>query len=366
MKIGIDGIALTIRFPCGTRHYAEQLLRHLAVVDHRNTYIIFSPEYIALPQASNFFLHIIQSKFPLFRRQLWLPFAVRREHIDVFHYLHPYGAIFFRHPKIVTTVHDVELDAIFSGVHNAKYIFQHYYCAMTRQGVFRNTKRFITVSNTVKKELSHFLESLALQTKIDVISSGVDKRFGKTIKYRVSAQYLLTMADYSPRKNIFRTLRAYARLPSRIKNIYRLKIITSTSYPAKHIADTVKELNVIERVDIVEGATIQQLIELYNHATCFLYPSLYEGFGLPILEAMACGCPVITSNRGATAEVAGDAAYLVNPESTSAIARAITRIVLNHATASSLREKGRQRYALFSWHHTAQETLRVYEEVYRS
>lgn len=366
MKIGIDGIALTIRFPCGTKHYAEQLLEHLAVIDHRNTYVVFSPEYVALPQASNFSLRIIRSSPPFLRRQLWLPFGVRREHVDVFHYLHPYGAIFFRHPKIVTTVHDIDLDAIFSGVNNAKYVFQHYYCAITRQGVFRNTKRFITVSNTVKKELSHFFENLALQTKIDVISSGVDKRFGTTIKYRMSAQYLLTMADYSPRKNIFRTLRAYARLPSRIKNIYGLKIITSTSYPKNHIVDTVKELNITEQVDIVEGATIQQLIELYNYATCFLYPSLYEGFGLPILEAMACGCPVITSNQGATAEVAGDAAYLVNPESTSAIVQAITRIVTDHAIASNLRKKGRQRSALFSWHHTAQETLRVYEEVYRS
>lgn len=366
MKIGIDGIALTIRFPCGTKHYAEQLLEHLAAIDHRNTYVVFSPEYVVLPQASNFSLRIIQSWLPFLRRQLWLPFGVRREHVDVFHYLHPYGAIFFRHPKIVTTVHDIDLDAIFSGVNNAKYVFQRYYCAITRQGVFNNTNRFITVSNTVKQELVDFLKNNKFDRKIDAVPSGVGRDYCVKTKRGGTRKYILAMTDYSPRKNIFRVIEAYARLPKPIRHSYNLKIIISTPYPRNFITPLLVKLDVVDCVDIVEHSSLQQLVHCYNKATCFLYPSLYEGFGLPILEAMACGCPVVTSNRGATAEVAGDAAYLVNPESINEITQAVARIVTDHATASNLREKGRQRAALFSWHHTAQETLRIYEEAYGS
>jgi glycosyltransferase involved in cell wall biosynthesis len=126
------------------------------------------------------------------------------------------------------------------------------------------------------------------------------------------------------------------------------------------VLDQVNRLGLQDRVRFLGYVPLDDLIGLYSAASVFVYPSLYEGFGLPILEAMSCGCPVITSNTSAMPEVAGDAALLIDPCSVEAIVGAISRVLDDPAVAAELREKGLARARLFSWERCAQETLEVY------
>jgi len=365
MRIGIDGVALTIKFPCGTRVYASQLIAHLAKIDRKNEYIVFAHEPIALPKQDNFIYSNIPIPFPYFKRQFFFPFCVNKQHIDIFHYLHPYGAVFFFHPKIVTTILDIRLNEIFRSVYDPKHMFQYFYATATRFGVFRQTNRFICISDTIKNELKH---TFHIDKPIDTIPLGTDSIYTKHYKtiLQNKKNYIIAFADYSPRKNISGVIKAYSILPSSLKHQYRLKIIISTTFPVKKIYSELNNLKPSNNIDLLINISNRELSHYYTQARVLVFPSFYEGFGLPILEAMASGCPVITSNFGAMKEVAGNAAYLVNPYSTAEISHAVKILLAHPNMQKTLIRKGRERAEIFTWEHTAYKTLKVYEEVFQS
>lgn len=364
MIIGIDGLALAIKFPCGTKRYAQEIINGLARVDKNNIYIIFTPKRITIPNQPNFILKIIPSLslFPM--RQVLLPWEVLREKVDVFHYLHPYGSVLLKHPKIVTTIHDFQLDTIFPKNKHMKYLIQYFLNVFTRGGVIRHTNTFLCPSRFVKKELDKYLKQIQKSATSTVIYEGVNAKIFVPDLYHKRSNYCLCMADFSPRKNIITVLRAYRQLIHEFPDL-RLKIIVSTHFSRKVMMKMIDNEKIRSSlIDILVTISQEELTQLYQQASCFIYPSLYEGFGLPILEAMACGCPVITSNRGAMKEVAGNAARLVNPKNSHAIADAVTELLTSTELVSVVRKKGLNRAAQFSWDRTAKETLSVYNDVY--
>ena len=151
-----------------------------------------------------------------------------------------------------------------------------------------------------------------------------------------------------------------------MKENYYIYVVVSNLHTKKYLENIAIKYNIHNRIKYFFLPQTKKLIGLYQKATCFIYPSLYEGFGLPILEAMACSCPVITSNYGATKEVAANAAYLVNPKSIKSIAKAMKVIATDKILRNKLINLGLQRVKKFSWEKTAWETLKVYNSVYKS
>lgn len=364
MKIGIDGLPLTIPFPCGTKHYAEQLLFNLAKIDKQNEYIIFSKKNIAIPQQKNFRLIKIPTYIPVLKRQLFLSYFAKKEKVDIFHYLEPIGSIFINNLNIVTTVHDFDLKKIYPKKNYLKYHSHMFYASFLRDATLKNTNTFIAVSKYTKYQLSRYLKNKKLNKDIKVIYEAPHSRF-RTLKYlKKQSPYFLCMGDFSPRKNIPKVIEAFSLLPKEVLGSHTLKIIISSKIPEQIFLDLSRHFRIENKIQIITAPSLTELINLYNLATAFLYPSLYEGFGLPILEAMACSCPVITSNTGSTKEIAGGAALLVNPDSAIQISKAILKIAKDRNYSNSLEKKGLKRVNDFSWLKTANQTLSVYKNIY--
>jgi glycosyltransferase involved in cell wall biosynthesis len=169
------------------------------------------------------------------------------------------------------------------------------------------------------------------------------------------------------RKNVPRLIEAYGRLPERLRREYQLVIagryqnLGHPLYPDPR--ETVRRLGLEGNVIFTGQVREQDKAPLFSAATVFAFPSLYEGFGIPVLEAMACGTPVVTSNTSALPEVAGDAGLLVDPYDTDAISQALAELLENQARRDELARRGLERARRFTWHQVAEQTVRVYKEI---
>lgn len=209
--------------------------------------------------------------------------------------------------------------------------------------------------------------------KISVIPLGVDARFLAARPMNESPtlaafglfpqRYFLSVGTLEPRKNIERTLQAYAALPEYLRKNFPLVLTGGKGWKDAAIHARIRQVKPPGRVILTGYVTQAALLDLYAGASVFIYPSLYEGFGLPILEGMAAGVPVITSNVSSMPEVAGDAALLVDPTSVDEMAGAMQRVVEDRALAAMLSARGKQHASGFSWARTAEQTLGVYRRV---
>jgi len=192
---------------------------------------------------------------------------------------------------------------------------------------------------------------------VPLFSGAADERFRRDPTARPPAQadleapFLFYCGSLSPRKNMLRTMQAFHRLKDRIP--HRFYICTGVSWNDADVKAYIRA-HLADRVFLLGPADTEELVALYSRADAFLFPSLYEGFGLPILEAQACGCPLLTSDRTSCPEVAGDGAVIVDPTSVDAIAEGILRIVSSPALQEELRQRGYRNVERYSWQRTAQ------------
>ena len=183
-------------------------------------------------------------------------------------------------------------------------------------------------------------------------------------KFSLPEKFILCVGSMEPRKNLINLLRAYVSLPKEIRSAYKVVFAGFKGWENKEIMSLLAEL---KRDAVYLGyITDFELGALYNMATLFAYPSFYEGFGLPPLEAMACGCPVVVSRAASLPEVCGSAAVYVEPFDPSSIARGIERLAGDPVLRASLREAGLARAAQFSWESSAAEHLKIFEEARRA
>jgi glycosyltransferase involved in cell wall biosynthesis len=228
----------------------------------------------------------------------------------------------------------------------------------------------ITVSNQSKEDIQRYLS--VDEDKITVIPYGIGSQFkvlsSAEIKEHVRRRfgfqgpYLLYVGQLTLRKNIRRALEAFAGIHTCFPKL-RFVLAGPSSWKKTAIESAVDEFGINGKVYLTGPLTDIELPALYNGAELFIFPSLYEGFGLPPLEAMACGTPVITSNTSSLPEVAGDAALLVDPYNVDEIAAAMRRVLSDPDLAAELRTRGLERARQFSWQRTARETIAVYEKV---
>ena len=186
-------------------------------------------------------------------------------------------------------------------------------------------------------------------------------------RYNIARKYILYFGGFDLRKNVQRIIRSYAALPAPLRAEYqlviagRLHLLGHPLYPDPR--PLVRELDMGDRIIFTGQIREQDKAPLYSGATAFLFPSLYEGFGIPVLEAMACGAPVITSRVSALPEVVGDAGVLIDPYSEPAISEALGELLTSPKRRQELGQRARDRSRVFSWRQVAEQTVAVYEEV---
>lgn len=230
---------------------------------------------------------------------------------------------------------------------------------------------FITVSVAIQKEIMEYLS--IPQSRITVTPLGVSNQFrpysGGDLNYflgkygLISQSFFLYVGAIEPRKNLSLLLRAYAALPSSLRKKNPLVLVGGSGWLMEELDEQIQKLQIDSTILKLGYVPTGDLPALYSGAVALIYPSLYEGFGLPPLEAMACGTPVITSNAPALQEVAGNAAIQVDPYDVEGLTEAIHLVISSPEIRESMKRKGLERAKCFSWRKTAAQTLNVYQKV---
>jgi len=233
----------------------------------------------------------------------------------------------------------------------------------------KRSHHIITVSENSKSEIIKYLN--VSEEKISVIYGGYadifklesDDRLSSDVKrkYNITGNYLLYVGTLEPRKNLLGLIRAYAQ--SRAKDDFILVLAGGKGWQYENIFKLVRELKLENRIIFTGYVPENDLPGLYQGATLFVYPSFYEGFGLPPLEAMACGLPVIVSHTTSLPEVVGDAGVYVDPNDVEQISFSIDTVLSDSELRQTLIQRGLERAKLFSWEKAAKETLKLYQKV---
>jgi glycosyltransferase involved in cell wall biosynthesis len=234
------------------------------------------------------------------------------------------------------------------------------------QSAAQRAHAIVTISNATRADV---IERLHVpESKVETIYLGVDTEFSPRpmsevqatlARYTLPTGYVLFVGTFEPRKNVPALLRAYARL----RDVPPLVLVGNSGWLFEATQYTLAELKLEARVRILENVPEAELPALYSGAGVFVLPSHYEGFGLPVLEAMGCGVPVVIADRPALAEVAGEAALRVNPHDAESIADALTRALSDSRLRADLIARGTDRARAFPWENTAQQTLALYERI---
>lgn len=351
----------------GVSGYIRQLLAHLPATAPDLHLTAFLPGN-ARPPAGPLTLHLSthwDTQRP-WRRILWeqtaLPVLSRRHRLALLHGTVAITPVVSPCPTVVT-VHDLS----FLRFPQAFPRLQRLYLRTQAGRSARAARRVIAVSRATKEDVVRLLHVPA--DRVDVVYNGVDEAFGPAPQAQVEAfrrarglppRAILHLGTLEPRKNLVRLVQAFDLVRRRGHQDVALILAGGKGWDYTAIFQEVARLGLEAAVLFPGYVPDAELPWWYRSAAVFAYPSLMEGFGLPVLEAMACGAPVVTSSASSLPEVAGDAASLVDPTSVDGLAAALAELLDNAELAQERRERGLQQAARFSWRRTAQETAAVY------
>jgi glycosyltransferase involved in cell wall biosynthesis len=371
MHIGIDATPLPPN-PVGAGNYIIHLVRALASVETEHKFTIFAQyagrELIDVPEKPNIKWIILSDKNPE-RRLIWeqiaLPKLVRRAGVELLHSLHYTRPLVLSCASVVT-FHDLTF-FLFPELHTrAKRIF----FPLTMRFSARQADALLSASESTRRDAIRLLH--IPEEKIFTTPLGVNEEFhvisdaaileSCRLRYELPDKFILFVGLLEPRKNLPLLIRAYARLVE-IENPPDLVIVGRTGWGYADIMQQIDALDLKEKVHFTGYVPAQDMPIIYNLAQLFVYPSIYEGFGLPPMEAMACGTPVITTDVSAMRDHVGDAGILIPSQDEEALVQAIQEILHDPDLRKRLSERGRQQAANFTWNRTALETLKVYQYV---
>lgn len=382
MRIGIDARAILNPekvAPTGVANYVWQLVKNLLEIDKENQYILFFDFKVRDKDVKRFTQPNVKIKFfPFSDYKKYMPAAYSeilgmatfaREKMDVLHTTSPmYRVPATYRGKIVTTFYDFapyRVPELFPRLSNAKLKTLYSFAA-------KKSDRIIAVSESTKKDAQEFLGYPA--DKITTIYNGIDKRFFEDGEYSgdnlkkehvILGKYILFLGTLEPRKNLSRVLDAFAIFKKNYQGNfgYQLIVTGKKGWLTEEYFQQVKDLEIEEDVVFTGYVGGDELKPLYANAEFFVMPSLYEGFGQTIVEAMACGAPCLVSKISSIPEIAGDAAYFVDPNDTEGIAKGMAELSSNKDLREKLSAAGREQAKKFSWEKCARETLEVYKNV---
>jgi glycosyltransferase involved in cell wall biosynthesis len=355
--------------PGGAREYTFNLIRALLQVDLRNEYFIFHND----PACLGTFPTATEVLLPAHNKLWWdymqLPAAVARCGIDLFwtpSYIIPFP---IRCPS-VAAVHDLAYFTMPESYQRSDVI----YMRATMAGSFRRAAALLAVSEHTRRDIIRLFPFAADKIKVTYEAaapqyrSDLDVRVLEAVRarYALPHPYVFYAGSISPRKGLLYLLEAFARLKQQSGIPHHLVFTGGWQWGNTELGALIERLNIRSDVILLGDMPAADMPALYALADLFVYPSLYEGFGLPILEAMACGCPVVCSNLTSLPEVAGDAAVLIDPRDTQLLADAMERVLTDPVLRHDLIVRGLRRAAAFTWEQTARKTLEVFESVMRA
>lgn len=374
MKIAID--IRTINKPrSGVGYYVTNLIQKLQEIDKDNDYCLISNNgeyentFRAQPNFENHRTCISNENhlFGDFWESFYLPRLLEKKNVSVFHGPAFMVPLIKRNMGTVVTIHDI-VSFIMPDTIPMKYAF---YMRNLIKLVSRRADRIISVSESTKKDLITWLGTP--EEKITVVHQAVSEMFHPAIngdggaeirrRFGIRGRYMLFVGNLEPRKNLIRLMEAFAIARERLGGPIQLVICGKKGWLCSGILKTYERIRRGDDILITNYVNEKDLLGLYQNAEMFVFPTRYEGFGLPALEAMACGAPVITSNVSSLPEITGGAAILINPSEVNEISDAMIKLACSESLRNELREKGYKQAKLFSWTKTARETLDVYRSL---
>jgi glycosyltransferase involved in cell wall biosynthesis len=315
---------------------------------------------------------VIIPSLPLKLTKFWgMSQAIKKAEIEVFHFpshWHTQISPFFLNSTVkkVLTVHDI-IPLFFQDNLPQEYK----YWGPTLKLIKNRIDCVITDSENTKNDCIEYLR--IPEEKIEVIYLAADKRYKYLnnknklknelkLKYNIHDPFILYVGTVESRKNVSLLIKSFYKLKKQKLN-HKLVLIGVHGYGSAKIVELVNNLGMAKEVIFTGYVPDEDLVKFYNTADIFVYPSLYEGFGLTPLEAMACGCPIISSNISSLPEVVGNAGVLIDPHDSDTLTHEIHRLLVNNDLKSELSKKSLERARIFSWKKTAKETWEVYEKV---
>lgn len=368
MRIGIDAHAVRSQ-PGGNETYIAGLLHALGRAETPHEFVAY---FISMEAAEpwrgryeNVSVRVFKlpSSFP--RLLVELPARAIADRLDLLHV--QYVAPPVRSVPVVAMIHDISYEFFPEFFRRSEVLKLRTAVRWTA----RHARRVLTVSERSKRDIADTYR--VAPAKIDVTYNGIDlSRFrppaaatvldATLAKYGVKDPYVLAVGNLQPRKNLVRLIDAFANLKRELPNLsHKLVLVGKPAFRHSEILGRVRERGIENRVIFTGYVPDEDLPALYGGAAVFAYPSFYEGFGLPVAEAMACGTPTLSSDRSSIPEVAGDAAILVDPDSTRSITEGLLRILTDPDLADTLAMQGQKRARRFTWENTANATLAAFE-----
>ena len=369
MRIAINCRSFLNKNYTGIGRYASQLIQSLSEIDQENQYLLYTPKRFFSPRkklpaipARNFSL-----KIDRFSRGVNKTVGA----MDLYHAPSPEAWPSLSGAKVIVTVHDLIFKTYPQG-HTASTIA---FAEVQFQNIVSKAAKIICCSKSTLDDLNRYFKVEAKKTAL--IYQGVnqndfypiDEKEGKLAEEMIRLKgidgpFILFVGTIEPRKNLRNLLVAFSLLKNKKIFSGKLALIGMQGWMSADLAGLVEKLGIKEDVAFTGFLSNEELRHFYNKARAFVFPSFYEGFGFPIVEAFSCGAPVVTSNVSSCPEIASDAALKVNPNSPEEIAQAVGRVLDDSYLRNELREKGFKRAAQFTFLNTARQTLKVYEEVY--
>lgn len=372
MTIGINGYeAVVPRFGynqktglpnrVGSGEVSFELLKKLYSLDEKNKYRIYLPTEPSrdMPQERDNWKYI-----KVKNQKAWTATALSKKlfedrgKLDVFFSPTHYLPLYVSCPCAVAIL---DLSYIhFPGLFKKRDLYQ---LKLWGKYSVKKSSKIITISEASKSDIIKYYK--VPSSKVAIVYPGIKEMDIKTktnirSKYKIEGEFILFVGTLQPRKNIVKLIEAFSEIDN--KSI-KLVVIGKKGWMFEDILKAPGKYGVSERVKFLENASDQDLPSFYSEAKCFVLPSLYEGFGLPVLEAMQNGCPVITSNISSLPEAGGEAALYVNPHDSSDIANKIDRVLEDEKLRLEMIKKGFEQVKKFSWEKSAEETLKVLESL---
>ena len=372
MHIGFDAHSIGTGLG-GNETYASNLIEALAEVDTRNRYTLYVTKREAVDRFANRWPNVKVRKTlphtPLIRIPLTLTAELRRRPVDILHV--QYTAPPLAPCDTVVMIHDLSFEHIPETFKRRSWMQMR----LTVRRTARSAAHILTDSEYSRQDILRTYRlppervtttPLAASSRFEPVTDTHD--LSRVLnKYGIHRDYILAVGSIQPRKNIARLIRAYTLMLSQHPdNAPRLVVVGKRAWLFEETIKAAAVSAASENIVFTGYVPDSDLAALYTGALCFAYPSFFEGFGIPLLEAMRCGTPTITSDRTCFPEVVGDASLIIDPFDEQSIANGLWQMVSDAALREQLRSRGFVRCRLFDWRHTARQTLAVYEQVFHA
>ncbi|NVO19551.1 MAG: glycosyltransferase family 4 protein [Bacteroidetes bacterium] len=379
MRIGIEGQRLFRSKKHGMDMVAVELIRNLQLIDQENEYVIFiapDEDDTIIKETKNFRIQRLEGgAYPLWE-QYALPRAAQKAGCQLLHCTSNTAPIFSAIPLVVT-LHDIiymesSYLKILNGSGSTYQKFGNFYRKMVVPKVVDKSRKIITVSHFEKNRIGDFF-GMKGNPRLTAIYNGVSEHFKPVReeselarvkeKYNLPDKFFFFLGNTDPKKNTRGTLTAYSNFVKEHGNDIKLVMLDYDHDELEKLLFEIGNLSLMNQIILTGYVVNTDLPAIYSQCTAFLYPSLRESFGIPMLEAMACEVPVITSNTSSMPEIAGDAAIIIDPFKHEQITEAMIRIINDKDLRETLKQKGPGRAQLFTWRKMAEEVLLVYKEI---